>query len=99
MPSPGLQASPALKIGGLYSTERWEATCGRQDGSRISREHPERLSQSSLSKKLAFMRSVMTGREAKTPIKDRNYIQVQRVDYAHVMTDLSNACQTGEEMD
>lgn len=45
------------------------------------------------------MRSVMTGREAKTPIKDRNYIQVQRVDYAHVMTDLSSACQTGEEMD
>lgn len=27
------------------------------------------------------MRDVMTGREAETPIRDRNYTQVQRDDY------------------
>ena len=60
----------------------WEATCGSQYGSRISRVHPERLSQSTLSKKLAFIHGIMTGRESKTSIRGRNYIQVQRDDYA-----------------
>lgn len=41
----------------------------------------------------------MTGREAKTPIRDRNYIQVQMDDYAQVMTDTSDACQREVEMD
>lgn len=41
----------------------------------------------------------MTGREAKTPIRDRNYIQVQRDDYASVMTDLSDVSQREVEMD
>ena len=41
----------------------------------------------------------MTGKEAKTPIRDRNYIQVQRDDYASVMTDSSKACQKEVEMD
>lgn len=34
-----------------------------------------------LRKKPAFIRNVMTGRDAKTPIRDRNYMQVQRDDY------------------
>lgn len=48
----------------------------------FSREHPEKQIRSSLRKKLAFIHRVMTGWEAKTVITDRNYIQVQRDDYA-----------------
>lgn len=57
------------------------------------------LSQSSFSKKLAFIHSVMTGREAKTPIEDKNYTQVQRDNYTRAMTDLSYACETDVKMD
>lgn len=38
-------------------------------------------------------------REAKTPIRDRNYIQVQRDDYAAVMIDLNDACEREVETD
>lgn len=37
----------------------------------------------------------MTGWKAKTPIRDRNYIQVQRDDYVSEMTDSSDAEGSG----
>lgn len=61
--------------------------------------HPERLSQSSLSKKLAFIHCVMTGQEVETHIRGRNYIQVQKNDYTQVMTDLSYTYEREVEVD
>lgn len=41
----------------------------------------------------------MTGRKGKTPIRHRNYTQVQRDDYASVMKDSSDAYQREVGMD
>lgn len=54
------------------------------DGMRVvfpERARGEAKSEISLGEKLAFIRDVMTGREAETPIRGRNYTQVQRDDY------------------
>lgn len=45
------------------------------------------------------MYGVMTGRDAKTPIRDRNYMQIQRDDYTSVMTDFSNTEGSGIELE
>ena len=44
------------------------------------------------------MCSVMTGSEAKTPIRGKNYIQGQKDDYVQVMADLSDACEREVEI-